>query len=165
MPFSGGLAYSPPAQAESAVSVARTLSMNTALCGVVFADPQNGISRATRSGNQLPHWKAVCAPIERPSTSCSRSMPNLSVTRRSCARTLSSTVVRGKRIRSLGAAVLLGEEDRPLPNRFGLMMKWRAGSSGRPGPISHSLLRWVDENQVGNRIALSRTGESVPYVL
>ena len=45
----------------------------------------------------------------------------------------------GKRARSNGAGVLLGEEDKPFPSMLGTMMKYRLGSRPRPSPISHSL--------------------------
>ena len=76
-------------------------------------------------------------------------MPKRSVTSLCCAVTLSRTAMSGKRARSNGGGVLLGDEDRPLPSMFGTMMKYRAGSSAMPSPISHSFSQWRPEYQVG----------------
>jgi len=76
-------------------------------------------------------------------------MPKRSVTRRCCCCTWSQNVTRGKRARSYGGGVLLGELDRPLPSMFGTMMKYSAGSRAMPSPMSHSLSQWRPEYQVG----------------
>jgi len=55
---------------------------------------------------------------------------------------LSYTVTFGKAARSKGGGVLLGDEERPLPSRFGTTMKYRAGSSARPAPIIASVSTW-----------------------
>jgi hypothetical protein len=52
---------------------------------------------------------------------------------------LSYTVTRGNLALPYGGGVLLGEDDSPLPSMFGTMMKYLAGSSAIPSPISHSL--------------------------
>ena len=76
-------------------------------------------------------------------------MPNSSVTSRYWASTWSYTVMCGKRARSYGGGVLLGEVDRPLPSMFGTMMKYSSGSRAMPGPMSHSLSQCRPEYQVG----------------
>jgi hypothetical protein len=48
-------------------------------------------------------------------------------------------VTLGKRGPLYGSGVLLGDDDKPLPNMLGMMMKYLSGSSAMPGPISHSL--------------------------
>lgn len=53
-----------------------------------------------------------------------------------------------------GGGVLLGEEERPLPNMLGTMMKYLLGSRPMPGPISQSLSQCLPEYQVGYKIAL-----------
>ncbi len=55
----------------------------------------------------------------------------------------------GKRGPFQGAGVLLGEDESPLPNMFGMMMKYFSGSSALPGPISHSFSVCWPEYQVG----------------
>ena len=35
--------------------------------------------------------------------------------------------------------MLLGDDDKPLPSMFGMMMKYLSGSSAMPDPTSHSL--------------------------
>ena len=45
----------------------------------------------------------------------------------------------GKRGPSRGADVLLGEEERPLPNMLGTIMKYFSGLSAMSGPMSQSL--------------------------
>ena len=42
-----------------------------------------------------------------------------------------------------------GELESPLPSMFGTTMKYFAGSSAIPSPISHSLSQWKPEYQVG----------------
>src|SRR6516164_9423277 len=42
--------------------------------------------------NRAAQWNACCAPIEKPYTSATRSMPNTSASRRCCTRTLSVIV-------------------------------------------------------------------------
>ena len=76
-------------------------------------------------------------------------MSKCSVTSRCCAATLLKTVMSGKRGPSKGSGELLGEEDSPLPNMFGTMMKYFAGSRPIPSPISHSFSQWRPEYQVG----------------
>jgi len=49
-PATGGLVYSPPAQAQSAVSAALMPSRKTKLCTAVLALPQIGAMRSTMSG-------------------------------------------------------------------------------------------------------------------
>ena len=53
-----------------------------------------------------------------------------------------------------GGGVLLGEEERPLPNMLGTMMKYLLGSRPMPGPISQSLSQCLPEYQVGYKMAL-----------
>ncbi len=45
--------------------------------------------------------------------------------------------------------MLLGELESPLPSMFGMTMKYLAGSSAIPSPISHSLSQWNPEYHVG----------------
>ena len=72
-------------------------------------------------------------------TSGSVLIPNFSVTSRCCTRTLSQAVTCGKREPLYGSGVLLGDDDKPLPSMFGMMMKYLSGSSAMPDPTSHSL--------------------------
>jgi hypothetical protein len=71
----------------------------------------------------------------------------------------------GNRAASYGGGVLDGELDSPLPSMFGTMMKYLAGSSAIPSPISHSLSQWRPEYQVGYTIALLLSAFNSPYVL
>ena len=119
------------------------------LCSLVRAEPQKGRIFGTISGWLTAHWNVCPAPIDQPVTQASRSMPNCSVTRRYCASTLSRTVTCGKRARSYGGGVLLGELDNPLPSMFGMMMNQRAASSARPEPRSHSFSQCRPEYHVG----------------
>src|SRR6266702_3480651 len=137
-PFVGWVSYQPPCQAASAVITAFTPSRNTKLWREVLAEPHQGRMRSTMSGNRAPQWKVCWAPMEKPVTRARRSRPNCSVTRRCWHRMLSYSVTDGKRARSYGGGVLLGDEDRPLPNMLGMMMKYLPGSSAIPEPIMGS---------------------------
>jgi hypothetical protein len=44
---------------------------------------------------------------------------------------------------------VLGEDDSPLPNMFGTMMKSSAGSRAMPSPMSHSFSQKRPEYHVG----------------
>jgi hypothetical protein len=70
-----------------------------------------------------------------------RLTPNRSVSSRCWQTTLSYIVTCGNAARSSGGGVLLGDEDRPLPNMFGTTMKYLAGSIARPGAMTISLSR------------------------
>ena len=121
------------------MSAAFTPSRNTKLCREHLADPQNGAMRSTMSGNSAPQWNVCSPPIDQPVTSLILLTPNFSVTRRCCCTTLSNAVTCGNRAALYGSGVLLGDDDRPLPNMLGMMMKYLSGSNARPRPISHSL--------------------------
>ena len=56
---------------------------------------------------------------------------------RSCSHRKQGTF--GNLARSKGGGVLLGDDESPLPNMFGTMMKYWAGSRAMPGPMSQSL--------------------------
>src|SRR5450631_971607 len=74
--------------------------------------------------------------------------------------------MRGNRVRSNGAGVLLGEEDTPPPSMFGTTMKYLSGFKARSLPIrAASAPLWSPLNQVGETMTLSRLGERVPQVL
>ena len=62
--------------------------------------------------------------------------------------TLSWIVTPGNRPRPWGGGVFDGDDDTPLPNRFGTTMKKRAGSSALPAPIRNSLSAWLPPNRV-----------------
>ena len=62
---------------------------------------------------------------------------------------MSRTLIRGKRARSHGGGVLLGDDERPLPNMFGTMMNQRRGSNALSSPMSHSLSQCRPEYHVG----------------
>lgn len=64
-----------------------------------------------------------------------------------------------------GGGVLLGEEDRPLPNILGTMMQYLLGSRPMPGPISQSLSQCLPEYQVGYKMALLLFSFSLPQTL
>lgn len=93
------------------------------LCSLVRADPQKGRMRGTISGWLTAHWNVCPAPIDQPVTATSCSMPKCSVTSRYWHSTLSYTVMSGKRARSNGGGVLLGDDETPLPSMLGTMMK------------------------------------------
>ena len=61
-----------------------------------------------------------------------------------------------------GGGVLLGEEEKPLPNWPGRMMKYLDGSSGRPSPMKISIDFDVPDHMWGNRMALSLLSLNVP---
>src|SRR5882757_8817540 len=74
--------------------------------------------------------------------------------------------MRGNRVRSNGAGVLLGEDDTPPPSMFGTTMKYFSGFKARSRPIrAASAPLWSPLNHVGETMTLSRAGESVPQVL
>src|ERR1700746_2009079 len=74
--------------------------------------------------------------------------------------------MRGNRVRSNGAGVLLGEEDTPPPSMFGTTMKYLSGFKARSLPIrAASAPLWSPLNQVGETMTLSRLEERVPQVL
>src|SRR5580692_6184030 len=75
-------------------------------------------------------------------------------------------VIRGKRVRSNGEGVLLGEDDRPLPSRSVSMMKYLPGSSARFVPtMNASVSAWVPVYQLGTRTAFDRSAFNSPKVL
>jgi len=61
--------------------------------------------------------------------------------------------------------VLLGEDERLLPNMLGTMMQYLLGSKPIPGPISQSLSHCFPEYQVGYRMALLLSVLSSPHIL
>jgi hypothetical protein len=61
--------------------------------------------------------------------------------------------------------VLLGEDEKPLANWPGRMMKYFLGSSGRSSPMKISIAFDVPDHMCGNRTTLSRASFSVPCVL
>ena len=61
--------------------------------------------------------------------------------------------------------MLLGDDERPLPNMFGTMMKYLLGSKAISGPISQSLSQCLPEYQVGYKMALLLSGFSLPQTL
>jgi hypothetical protein len=74
-------------------------------------------------------------------------MPSRSVKRRCCMRTLSVIVTPGNRPRSCGGPALLGDEEAPLPNRFGMIMKYP--QIGRRWDTVYSEIReQIDPNSV-----------------
>ena len=92
-------------------------------------------------------------------------MPSCSVISMCCRRTLSWIVTLGKRPRSTGAGLLLGDDDRPLARRSVRMMKYLFGSMARPSPsMKISLSSCVPVYQLGTSTALSRAPFSVPRV-
>ena len=64
-----------------------------------------------------------------------------------------------------GGGVLLGDEERPLPNMLGTMMQYLLGSRPMPGPISQSLSQCLPEYQVGYKMALLWFLLSLPQTL
>ena len=67
--------------------------------------------------------------MDHPSTRAMRVTPRALVSSRFWQATLSWRVTAGKRGPSKGGAVLLGDDERPLPNMLIETMKWREGSS------------------------------------
>ena len=110
------------------MSAAFTPSRNTLLCGEVRAEAQNGRIASTMSGNCAPHSYDWHPAMDHPMTSAMRSTPSASVSSRCWQATLSWRVTAGKRGPSKGGGVLLGEDDRPLPNMLTDTMKYRDGS-------------------------------------
>jgi hypothetical protein len=64
-----------------------------------------------------------------------------------------------------GGGVLLGEDEKPLANWPGRMMKYLRGSRGRSSPMKISMAFGVPDHMCGNRIALSLAPFSLPWVL
>ena len=97
--------------------------------------------RFTRSGQQLASASACMPPMEPPTTACSRAIPRWSISA-TWARTMSATVMTGKRIahgRPVPGSSLPGPvlPEQP-PITLVAMMQWRWGSIGRPGPTMTS---------------------------
>ena len=64
-----------------------------------------------------------------------------------------------------GGGVLLGEDEKPLANWPGRMMKYLPGSSGRSSPMKISIDFGVPDHMCGNRMTLSLAAFRVPWVL
>src|SRR6202035_1553815 len=78
--------------------------------------------------------------------------------------TSSAMLIAGKAPRSKGGAVFSGDVLGDRPKCPGRMMKYLAGSSGRPSPIHMSSPFGGAARKVGNKIALSLAAFSVPTV-
>ena len=81
------------------------------------------------SENCAPHSYDWHPAMDQPNTSATRFTPSTSVSSRCWHATLSWRVTSGNRGPSKGGAVLLGEDDRPLPNMLIETMNQREGSS------------------------------------
>ena len=77
-------------------------------------------------------------PMKKPITARRWVTCSPSTSRRCTAWTLSRIVMAGKRGPWNGSGVLLGKEDRPLPNSSLVTRNSLLGSSALPGPISQS---------------------------
>ena len=92
-------------------------------------------------------------------------MPKCSLSRRCCARTSSPIVTFGNAPLSKGGGVLLGDDENPLANCPGRIMKYFLGLMGRSSPMKISIDLDVPDHMCGNRITLSFAGFKVPCVL
>jgi len=89
-------------------------------------------------------------------------MLNISFRSVYCACTLSYIVIKGKLGPLKGFSVLLGEDETPLQNIFGIMMKYLSGSMGKLLPIRYPCSRCVPAYLVGNKITFDLSEFSFP---
>jgi hypothetical protein len=75
---------------------------------------------------------------------------------------LSYIVIKGKLGPLKGFSVLLGEEETPLQNIFGIMMKYFSGFMGKLLPIRYPCSRCVPAYLVGNKITFDLSEFSFP---
>ena len=61
-----------------------------------------------------------------------------------------------------GFSVLLGDEETPLQNIFGIMMKYLSGSMGKLLPIRYPCSRCVPAYLVGNKITFDLSELRLP---